>query len=425
MRKPSWAAALLLAVALVSAACGGGSDNKSADKSGATDTTAPADPLVIGLAISKTGFNAAVAQEFLQGLQIWQDMVNNNTGLYADRKKAKGLAGRPVELKFDDDQSKADESAKLYEKYITADGVDLVLPPYGSGATGAVGQILARHKYALIGSSAASESIYKQGLTNMVMTVPASSMWLAALPDLLKKQNLKSVSMVTLDNPFTLDSDKFLKAQFGGNGVNVVGSETFASGNKDFTPIWTKVKAANPDVVVLQAFGPDTVTAMKQAAEQKLSPKLWAISAGAWRNDVFLNGVGPAVAECVVGDAQWNTTLTEGGSKEFAKAYIAKHGDPAAGTTGSDPSAAWGFAAGQVLTEAIDALGAAALTDQQKLVDYVKSGKVKATVLGKLVPDATTGINTAGTPGLFQIQDGKRVIVAPTGQALRLCSPKG
>lgn len=423
MSKRRWFAVMVTVLALIGAACGGGSDDESSG-SAEEEPAANAEPLVIGLAISKTGFNAAVAQEFLQGLQIWQEMVNNNTGIYADRKKAKGLAGRQVQLKFDDDQSKAEESAKLYEKYITADGVDLVLPPYGSGATGAVAQILARHKYALIGSSAGSESIYRQGLPNMVMTVPASSMWLAALPDLMKKHSFKSASIVSLDNPFTLDSDKFLKKEFGAGGVTVATSDTFPSGNKDFTPIWAKVKNANPDVVVIHSFGPDAVTAMKQAAAQKLSPKLWVISAGAWRNDVFFNGVGAAVAECVVGDAQWNTTLTSGGSQTFAKAYTAKYGDPATGTTGSDPSAAWGFAAGQAFTAAIDELGPAALDDQQKIVDYLKSGKLSETVLGKLQPDKTTGINLAGEPGLFQVQNGKRVIVAPNGAALAPCGPK-
>lgn len=413
---------LVTVLAIVTAACG--------DPGGQTSSPGPSDekgstpPLVIGLAVSQTGFNAAVAQEFLQGLQIWQEMVNTNTGIYADRDHPKGLLGRQVELKFDDDQSKAEEAAKLYEKYITSDRVDLVIPPYGSGATGAVAQILARHRYALVGASAASESIYRQGLENMVMTVPASSLWLAALPGVMKQHSLTTASIVSLDNPFTLDSDAFLKKEFAAGGITVATSDTFASGNKDFTPIWTKVRAASPDVVVIHAFGADSVTAMKQAAEQKLSPKLWVFSSGAWRNDVFFDGVGPAIAECVVGDAQWNTTVTAGGSKAFAAAYTEKYGDPLTRGTGSDPSAAWGFAGGQALTAAIDNLGESALADQQKIVDYLKSGKVKETVLGGLKPDAD-GINTSAHPGLFQFQEGKRVIVVPSGEPLKLCDPKG
>jgi branched-chain amino acid transport system substrate-binding protein len=417
----------VVATALAVFAMGCGSDSEepvASDATGTTEAGANAEPLVIGFALSQTGFNAAVAQEFLQGLEIWQDMVNNNTGIYADREAAPGLAGRPVEFKFDDDQSKAEEAAKLYEQYITADGVDLVLPPYGSGATGAVAQILARHNFALIGSSAASESIYSPDLPNMVMTVPASSMWLAALPDLMEAESFESVSIVTLDNPFTLDSEEFLKDAFSESGVTVATSDTFASGNKDFTPIWTKVKSADPDVVVIHAFGTDAVTAMKQAAEQQLSPKLWVVEAGAWRNDVFFDGVGAEIAECIVGDAHWSTASETEGSELFAKAYVEEYGDPADGPTGSDPSAAWGFAAGQALTAALDAVGPEGLEDQQLIVDYLKSGDFAETVLGGLSPDEN-GVNTAGEPALFQFQDGERVIVAPDGAPLVACDPKG
>jgi branched-chain amino acid transport system substrate-binding protein len=232
------------------------------------------------------------------------------------------------------------------------------------------------------------------------------------------------VSIVTLDNPFTLDSDEFLKEAFSESGVAVATSDTFASGNKDFTPIWTKVKSADPDVVVIHGFGTDAVTAMKQAAEQQLSPKLWVVEAGAWRNDVFFDGVGGEIAECIVGDAHWSTASETEGSELFAEAYVEKYGDPVDGPTGSDPSAAWGFAAGQALTAALDAVGPEGLEDQQLIIDYLKSGDFAETVLGGLSPDEN-GVNTAGEPALFQFQDGERVIVAPDGAPLVACDPKG
>ncbi|NQV97410.1 MAG: ABC transporter substrate-binding protein [Acidimicrobiaceae bacterium] len=387
-------------------------------------------PFVIALPVSLSGGNAQVGQEFLTGLKIWVDMVNNNTGLYAKRRAPKGLLGRKVKLIFDDDQSRSDEAGKLVTKYISQLRADFVFPPYGSGSTGVVASIFKQNNYALIGASAASESIYSAGFDNMVMAVSSSSKWFAALPDMVQTAGYKTVSIVTLNNPFTIDSERYLSKQFAGRKITVKGIESFSFGNKDFSAIWTKVKAQNPDVVILQAFGGDAVTAMKQAAELKISPKMWAVVAGAWRNDVFVSGVGAATADCVIGDQHWNSKLNTKGAKEFARAYAKKMGsNPLSGNAGSDGSAAWGFAGGQLLTEALDYLGEAGLKDQQKIVNFLKSGKVKETALGKFAVDRRTGINTATEPTLFQFQNGKRVTISPKSvmeAPVKLpCKPKG
>ena len=432
-----WTAAVL-ALTLVAAACGdsndsGGTSGTPATSPGTGPSAAPTTsgkPFVLALPVSRTGGNAQVGQEFLLGLELWVDMVNNNTGLYADRKAAKGLAGRQVQLKFDDDQSKSDEAGKLVDKYITQDKADFVLPPYGSGSTGVVAPIFAKNNYALIGATASSESIYNTGLPNMVMAVPSTAKYLAAVPDIVQKQSYTTVSFVTLDNPASIDSETYLERQFTGRKIAVKSKDKFPFGNKEFSTIWTKVRGENADVVVLQAFGADAVTAMRQAIEQKVAPKMWVVFAGAWRNDVFLDGVGATNADCIIGDQQWLPKGTTKGAKEFAEAYTKKLGsDPISGKAGSDGSAAWGFAAGQLLTAAVDELGDAGLKDQQKIVEFLKSGKVTETALGRFAVDSRTGVNTATEPALFQFQAGKRVTIAPDaikeGTVQLPCKPKG
>lgn len=387
-------------------------------------------PFVIALPVSLTGGNAQVGQELLTGLKIWQEMVNNNTGLYAGRTLPKGLLGRKVKLVFDDDQSKSSLAGQLVTKYITSDKADFVLPPYGSGSTSVVVPIFKQYNYALIGASASSESVFSSGYDNMVMAVPSSSKFLAGVPDIVTAAKYTSVSFVTLDNPSSLDSETYLTKMFKGRNITVKGSQKFSFGNKDFTSIWTKVKEQNPDVIVLSAFGGDAVIAMKQAAEQKISPKMWALFAGAWRNDVFNAGVGTSIAECVIGDSQWDPNLKTTGAPEFFKAYkkLVKS-DPITGPAGSDGSAAWGFGAGQLLTAALDNLGEPGLKNQMKIINYLKSGKVTEFVLGKYGVDARTGINLVTEPSLFQIQDGKRVTISPaksaTGTVKLPCQAKG
>lgn len=412
--RSRWLVALLAAVALVGAACGGEGDGTDAQSPGATGEGGftSDEPFVIGMGISQTGFNAAVSQEFLAGLEMWRDMINNSTGVYEGRS-SRGLLGRPVEFNVSDDESNPETALRIYERLMTQDQVELILPPYGSGSTGVMAPIAAREGYAVLGASAASESIYQQGLENMVMLIPAISTWLGGVPSIAEDQDIQTASVVTLDNPATIDSATRLISGLEDAGIEVLSEQEFEIGNTDFTGILTNVQEEDPDLTAVLAFGVDGVTAFTQAAELDLAPEMWATMSAHWRNDVFVEGVGKETAECVIGEALWSPSFPYEGNEAFTAAYEEKFGDWGSGPSGSDASAAWGFAAGQVIVAGVDELGEAAVEDQQQLVDFVKQGGVDETVLGPLDVDPETGINLAPPPALMQIQGGGRVVVWP------------
>ena len=55
------------------------------------------------------------------GYELWKEDVNAKGG----------ILGRKVELKIYDDRSEPMTGAKLYERLITSDKVDLLVGPYG------------------------------------------------------------------------------------------------------------------------------------------------------------------------------------------------------------------------------------------------------------------------------------------------------
>lgn len=404
--------ALMLVVALAATACGSDKDEGAAG----TSTTASSQPFRIGMSVSLTGFNAAVGKELLNGLNVWVDMINNRTGIYSGRQQP-GLLGRRVELLTTDDQSNPQTALTIYQRLMTQEKVDLVIPPYGSGSTGVVAPIAEREKYAFVGVSAGSETIYKQGLKYMVMATTPTSRYLAGVPEVIQSAGYTSAYMLTLNNPATVDMASFMSGEFNKRGWKILGDDKFENGTKDFTASLSKIKQANPDVVILHAFGVDASTIMRQAKEQQLSAKMYALASGAWRDDVFVNAVGAPNAECLIGDQHSSQSFSFKGTKEFTEAYQAKFGAAATAGSGSDPSSAWGFSGGQLITQALDAVGPQALTDQMLLVNHLKTANDLETVLGKMKADPTTGINTSLTPGVFQFQGGKRVVIGPSAMA--------
>src|SRR5438034_5859785 len=86
----------------------------------------------IGVALSQTGNLADSAAPYFKGLDLWREQANARGG----------LAGRPIEFVVYDDRSDPATAARLYEKLITDDKVNLVISSLGS-ATAATGSAVA------------------------------------------------------------------------------------------------------------------------------------------------------------------------------------------------------------------------------------------------------------------------------------------
>ena len=109
-------------------------------------------PLRIGIALSQSGNLADAAKLYFSGVELWRDQVNARGG----------LLGRKVELVVYDDRSDAATAAKLYEKLITDDKVDLLFGPWGSASAATAAGVANKHKRVFLNSGGASEQIQER-----------------------------------------------------------------------------------------------------------------------------------------------------------------------------------------------------------------------------------------------------------------------
>ena len=97
-------------------------------------------------------------------------------------------------------------------------------------------------------------------------------------------------------------------------GLNVVLAQLAPPTIRDFTPIITKLKSLNPDIVYISSFPPFAITLMKQAKELKLNAKAFhVIHHGAG----FRKNVGPVISNFVTGEAYWTPQLKYGNYKLY------------------------------------------------------------------------------------------------------------
>ena len=108
----------------------------------------------IGYAISRTGPFAPGAQVSQEPNYImWAEQVNAAGGLSVKGKK------RKVELIGVDDRSEVETMVRSYEKLMTSDKVDLILPPWGTGMNFAVMPLAQKHGYPMLSPTATGRKL--------------------------------------------------------------------------------------------------------------------------------------------------------------------------------------------------------------------------------------------------------------------------
>ncbi len=334
-----------------------------------------ANPIKVGFSMALTGGVAAIGKQVLVALQIWRDDVNAKGG----------LLGRPVELVYYDDQSNPANVPPIYTKLIEVDKVDLLIGPYATNMVAPAIPLLMQSKKTTIGilANAANSKFHYDQYFSMLPTGPdPQKAFSTGFFELAAAQKPKpqTVAIVAADAEFAQNAADGARENIKEMGFKTVLDRNYPPTTQDFAPIMRAVQAANPDIVYVAAYPPDSVGILRAAKEIGLKPKMFGgamigllvtpikmqlgpLMNGIVNNEVFL----PAPA------------FIFPGTKEMLAKYqvIAKEQK-------LDPLG-WGFAplgyaAGQVLAAAVE--GTKSL-DQVKIAKYIHAHQFE-TVVGKV-----------------------------------------
>ena len=112
------------------------------------------EPVRIGYAIARTGPWAAGAQVTQEPNYImWAEQVNAAGGLNVKGDK------RKIELIGFDDRSDIETIVRTYEKLMGSDKVDLILPPWSTGANFAVMPLAQKYGYPMLSPTATGRKL--------------------------------------------------------------------------------------------------------------------------------------------------------------------------------------------------------------------------------------------------------------------------
>jgi branched-chain amino acid transport system substrate-binding protein len=349
-----------------------------------------ADPVRIGVALSQTGNLADSAAPYFKGLDLWREQANARGG----------LAGHPIEFVMYDDRSDPATAARLYEKLITDDKVNLVMSSLGS-ATAATGSAIAeKHKVIMINAGGAAEAIQQRGFKYVFQTAARISSYADGIMPMIEKYKVKSIALVSRDYAAARDISKVIKEQIKDKDVKLVIDEYFPAGTADFSSQIAKGQQLQPDLWIGLLYPSEAIETVRQFHSMNYMPRLF-IANGVSQDD-FITSAGKD-AEYALGMSLYEPSLPSEGNKEFVKTYRAKYN--------ADPGyySAFGFVGGTVLEAAVKQAGS---IDTEKVREVLTTLKL-GTVMGKHEVDPKTYMQI-GVKGLVvQVQNGKREVVWP------------
>ena len=318
----------------------------------------------IGYSMSRTGPFAPGAQVTQEPNYIlWAEQVNAAGGLSVKGQK------RKIELISFDDRSEVETAVRTYEKLMTTDKVDLILPPWGSTMNFAVAPLASRHGYPVLAPTALSMKLIDMKLPYFFSMLPQPYVLMQAAADMLAAKGVKTVAVIYMDDLFGLENIAAFEPAVKARGIEIVSKTSYPLGVKDLSPVLRAIKDKNPDAFVGLTYPPDTILASKQSKEIGFNPKVFFTAVGT-AFPVYKQVMG-ADSEGVAGIGSWSAK-----SSPAARSYFEAH----VKRFSKEPdrwASAHCWAGLQILQAAIEKVG----VDRKAIRDFIAAGE-HATILG-------------------------------------------
>ncbi|MCX7780209.1 MAG: ABC transporter substrate-binding protein [Negativicutes bacterium] len=294
---------VVLGLALMFAGCGGSEPAKADNKA----------PIKIGFFAPVTGPAAADGESVLNAAKLAVEKINQT-----------GINGRKVELVYYDDGFDTKQAVSIAQKLTTKDGVVAVVSGSYSGMTRAAAKIYQDAKIPMITAYAQHPDITKAGNYMFRQSFVGLVQGKAGAKIAVDNLKAKRIAILHVDNDFGKTLSSAFKDRAVKMGAEIVSSDSFAMGEKEFTPVLTKIKQLNPDLIYIPVYAGEGSQIVRQAKTLGIKSHILGTE-GIDSTTQFL-GVAKEAAEGVIITTNLNRDSERKVVKDFINGYTQKYG---------------------------------------------------------------------------------------------------
>ncbi len=365
------------------------------------------DTIILGAAVSLTGKYSTNGKNTRDGYELAVKRINEMGGVKINSKSYK------LKVVYYDDESTPARAAQLAERLINQDGVKFMLGPYSSGLTKAIAPVTEKYKIPMVEGNGASVSLFNKGYKYLFATLSTTEFYLKSAVQLMgenaekigKKPSQVRVAMAFENDPFSQDVRAGVVEDAKKFGMKVVIDDKLPPELNDMAATLTKVKALKPDLLVVSGHAKGATLVVRQTNEMKVSVPMMATT---HCDSAKVAETMPAAAEGFLCASQWDRHLRYGdkwfGTADDYATRFAKEFNYTPPYQAAESTAA-------VLVY-VDAFERAKSFDPKKVRDAIAATDME-TFYGHIKFDKT-GKNIAKPMVLYQVQNGKYDVVAPS-----------
>ena len=359
-RTSIWAVALI-AVLAISIAAGAAACGSSGGSSGGSS----AKEIKIGTLYPVSGDLAKLGDQCISGVKMAGDEINAAGGI-------KSMGGAKLVLDEADSQGKPDVGISEITRLCQQDNVTAILGTYQSSVALPATQTAERFQTPMLITTAVADAITQKGYKYIFRICDLASWYARDQINFCKQMpslggpTIKTVALLHEDTDFGQSTSAGQIKYAAEAGIKVVANVAYAASSADLTTQVSKVKAANPDIVLTTTYLNDSILIAKEAKTLGMK-QLFFDAAGGTVDPQFIKTLGPD-AENWLTEIEFSTDANQL-SIELNDAYKAKYGDNMTGN-GMD-----GYQGVYVLAKALENAGT---TDKAKLRDAMANVKLVA-----------------------------------------------
>lgn len=273
-------------------------------------------PIRIGVVTPLSGAYAGIGQTVRWGLELATEEVNAQGG----------IAGRKVELLFEDEEANPAVAVQKAERLIQVSKVDFLTGTVNSGSTLAVAQLAERNNKLASTTVSYADSITADKCSpNMIRVNARAEQQSIALAAYLAKLKPKAkVFYIGPDYEMGKSSVAAFKLYAEKAGLQSVGQFFAPLDSKDYTQYFGALRAARPDAIYVATAGTDSVRLLTQMQEFGLLKNVVATGNAGVINSQNVGAIGAAGEGFLLGSS-YSATLDNPDNQRFVKAYRAAH----------------------------------------------------------------------------------------------------
>jgi branched-chain amino acid transport system substrate-binding protein len=320
----------------------------------------------VGEFASLTGGSASFGQSSHKGTVLAIEEIN----------AAGGVLGRKLELITEDDQSQAGQPATIVKKLITQDKVVAVLGEVASSKSLEAAPICQQNGIPMISPASTNPKVTEVGdyIFRICFIDPFQGTVMAKFA---ASKGWKKVAVLTdVKQDYSVGLSEFFVKSFTAGGGTITRDQKYSSGDKDFKPQLTSIKASQPDAIFVPGYYGEVSLIAKQA--RMLGIKVPLLGGDGWVGDSLLKVAGTALDGSFF-SCHFSADDKAPAVQSFVSKYKAKFGGV------PDDMAALGYDSAMILAAAITRAGT---TEPAKLRDAIAATRDHAGITGRITLDA-------------------------------------